>query len=142
MTLPNRITINDVEYVRADSVSTRNPFEVYPHDLPEVMTYLDAEKAVAKMGDGWRIPTLEELQLMYKNKDETFCTAAIASDYPGWYWSSTEPRDYSSSVHIVCFSDGGESWDFKAGDRLSCRPVRLVAAPSLGAYCVRNVGDK
>ena len=63
----------------------------------------------------------------------TFKTAATrASGYPDWYWSSTEYRGYSSFVHIVRFSDGYESWSHKDDGRLSCRPVRLVAAPSLG----------
>ncbi|MBI3440597.1 MAG: hypothetical protein HY052_02140 [Proteobacteria bacterium] len=64
----------------------------------------------------------------------TFTTAASGSGYPGWYWSSTENRDDSSGVHGVRFSDGYESWDRKDSLRLSCRPVRLVAAsaPSLG----------
>lgn len=104
-------------------------FEVYPHDLPNTMTFLDAEKEVAKLGGGWRIPTLEELRLMYKNKDSTFCTKpSNGSDCPGWYWSSTEGRGHSSRVHGVRFSDGGEGWDPKDDGRLSCRPVRLVAA--------------
>jgi len=105
-------------------------FEVYPHDLPQTMTYLDAVKAVAAIGDGWRIPTLEELRVMYKNKDNIggFCTnASSGSDYPDWYWSSTENRDNSSYVHGVRFSDGNELWYHKDNGRLSCRPVRLVA---------------
>lgn len=139
-TLPKEITINDVKYIRADTVvnvvRTDIPFEVYPQDLPETMTYVKAVKAVEDLNRNhgttdWRIPTLEELKLMYKNKDEigTFCTkAASGSDYPDWYWSSTENRDNSSYVHVVRFSDGNESWFHKDDIRLSCRPVRLVAA--------------
>lgn len=106
------------------------PFEVYPHDLPKLMTYLEADKAVKELGDGWRIPTLEELRLMYKNKDKIggFCTEDYGSDYPDWYWSSSENRVNSSHVHGVRFSDGDEYWGPKDDDRLSCRPVRLVAA--------------
>lgn len=148
--LPKEITINDVKYVRADSVRALTAkgadavyggsikyigdeklIEVYPHDLPETMTYLNTVKAVEKLGDGWRIPTLEELRLMYKNKDEIggFCTSGRSgSGYPDWYWSSTENRDDSSYVHDVRFSDGDEDWNRKDYYRLSCRPVRLVAA--------------
>ena len=110
--------------------------EIYPHDLPETMTYLNAVKAVAKLDDGWRIPTLEELRLMYKNKDTVggVITTSSGSGYPDWYWSSTEHRDYSSYVWIVRLSDGYEGWHHKDISRLSCRPVRLVpvSAPSLG----------
>jgi hypothetical protein len=105
------------------------PFEVYPENLP-VMTYVDAVKAVKKLGKRWRIPTLEELRLMYKHKDEIggVITEGSGSDCPGWYWSSTEGRDNSSYVRGVRFSDGVEGWGRRDDDRWSCRPVRLVAA--------------
>jgi len=112
-------------------------FEVYPHDLPEPMTYVDTVKAVAKLGDGWRIPTLPELKLMYAQNDKIggFCTEpSSGSDYPAWYWSSTPDRDSTYYVVSVRFSDGYANWGLKDFIRLSCRPVRLVpaAAPSLG----------
>lgn len=110
--------------------ATGLPFEIYPKDIG-VMTYVDAVKSVAKLGDGWRIPTLEELRLMYKNKDSTYCTTPSGSDFPDWYWSSTEDRLTPSNVHLVRFSDGDEDWNRKDDCRLSCRPVRLVAAPGL-----------
>lgn len=107
--------------------------EVYPHDLPRTMTYLDAVKEIEKLGDGWRIPTIEELRKMYKIKDVIggFCTDDRGGSVsPGWYWSSTEDRDYPSYVHVVRFSEGGESWGHKNDHRLSVRPVRLVAVSS------------
>ncbi len=116
--------------------------EIYLHDLPEAMTYVDTLAALAKVNaetitgkPAWRIPTLEELRVLYKNKDKIggFCTEDKGgSGYPDWYWSSTEDRDDSSGVHNVRFSDGDEGWSLKDNFRLSCRPVRLVAAPSLG----------
>jgi hypothetical protein len=117
------------------------PFDVYPKDLPETMTYLDAVEAVKNLGDGWYIPTLNELRLMYINKDRFggFCTAERGgSDFPCWYWSSTEDRDNSSDVLGVRFSGGSEGWFPKDDYRLSCRPVRLVAAPSLPRRQVRS----
>jgi hypothetical protein len=101
---------------------------------------------------GWIIPTRDllsgkdvngnatQLDNLYAHKDKgalagTFCMAASSgSVFPVCYWSSTEHRDYSSVVHIVRFSDGGEFWFRKDIGRLSCRPVRLVTAqsPSLG----------
>lgn len=109
--------------------TTTLKFEVYPHDLPETMTFLDAEKAVAALGDGWEIPTIEQLRLMCERKDEIggFCTEYDSgSDYPDYYWSRTELSD-PSFVRNVRFSDGFEDWDHKDYYRLSCRPVRSVA---------------
>ena len=115
------------------------PFETYPTNLP-VMTYVDAVKAVEainrklKKGEPqWHIPTLEEARLQYKNKDEIggFITEDSGSDYPYSYWSSTPDRDYPTYVVNVRFSDGLEYWNHKDNFRLSCRPVRLAAAPAL-----------
>lgn len=110
--------------------------EIYPHDLPETMTYVNAVKAVEALGDGWRIPTLTELRVTYEQKDAIggFCTSDKGgSGFPDWYWSSTEDRDFSSCVLVVRFSDGNELWIHKDYVRLSCRPVRLVAASSAPA---------
>ena len=66
---------------------------------------------------------------------DTFTTAAASGsddDYPRWYWSSTEPRELPSGVWTVGFSDGTEDWHLKDNLRLSCRPVRFVAATSPG----------
>ena len=57
-------------------------FEVYPDDLGD-MTWDEAKKACADLGDGWRLPNRLELLLMYNNQDEL---GGFASSY---YWSST-----------------------------------------------------
>ena len=116
-----------------------------PTDLGVTMTFNDAAKAVKKLNsnkalghDDWQIPALENVRVLQKNQNEgvlkgTFKTAVSSgSNCPDWYWSSTEDRGNSSNVRIVRFSDGTEGWDHKDDLRLSCRPVRLVAAPSLG----------
>jgi hypothetical protein len=43
-------------------------------------------------------------------------------------------RIATDNVPKTCakLSDGGEDWTRKDDGRLSCRPVRLVALPSLG----------
>ncbi len=95
---------------------------------------------------GWIIPTRDILRgndvdgkdttpdnfFAHQNRGAfkgTFKTAtASVSRYPGWYWSSTEDRDTSSCVRVVCFSGGYENWFTKDNFLLSCRPVRLVEA--------------
>ena len=120
-----------------------------PNDLDVAMTFNDAAKAVKTINknkslghDDWEIPSLENLRILQKNKDEgalkgsfnlTGSTGGV-SDYPDYYWSSTEGRDCSNGVHGVRFLDGVGYWGRKDYRRLSCRPVRLAAAsaaPSL-----------
>jgi hypothetical protein len=108
-------------------------------DLDVAMTFNDVAKAVRRMNsqrvhghDDWQIPSKDALEVLQKNQNEralkgTFETAASSgSDYPGWYWSSTEDRDHPSVVWVVRFSGGLGDWDPKDFVRLSCRPVRLV----------------
>ena len=57
--------------------------EVMKEDLG-VMTLYEAKKAFASLGDGWRLPTKDELDLLYENKEKI---GGFASNY---YWSSTE----------------------------------------------------
>ena len=63
-------------------------FEVAQYDFEAEMNWDDAKLACAKLGKGWRLPTKNELNVMYKNKDRI---GGFADDY---YWSSTE---YGSS---------------------------------------------
>ena len=59
--------------------------EVAEFDFPKEMTITEAENACAKLlgGGGWRLPTLDELNLMYQYKDE------IGGFKDWYYWSST-----------------------------------------------------
>lgn len=91
--------------------------------LPALMTYRDAEKAVVALGNGWRIPTREELLLIYTSRKEIGGFNS-GSDNGRWYWSSTEHRDASDLVYAVDFSDGDVTWVHKDFHRLSCRAVR------------------
>jgi|TARA_B110000879_G_scaffold22306_1_gene28924 hypothetical protein len=49
-----------------------------------MMNWEDAKSACADLGDGWRLPTKDELNMMYENKDEIGGFANSNS-----YWSST-----------------------------------------------------
>ena len=65
--------------------------KVAQYDFPEKMSWYDAEKACADLGDGWRLPTKYELDFMYDNRRKI----GGFGDY--LYWSSTE-------------KDAGDAW--------------------------------
>jgi len=85
------IIIDGIEYVPKEYKIDREPtilkktlhFEVYCEDL-EPSNWTNAMKLCSKLGDGWRLPTILELQLMYENKD------LIGNLKDTAYWSSTE----------------------------------------------------
>jgi uncharacterized protein DUF1566 len=104
--------------------------EIYDKDLPETMTWVKADEYIKKHLPEWRMPTREELNIIYNNKDKIggFSTKAASGSggYPRWYWSCTERRGNRDLVWSAGFSDGGGGWSHKDGLRSSCRPVRLV----------------
>jgi hypothetical protein len=100
--------------------------EVYPEDAPKLMTWNEATEWAKSVGDGWRLPTKEELLLIYENRYRipSLKTSRSGSDFAHWYWSCTEPRDDASKVYDVDFTDGGGGWDHKDTISLSSRLVR------------------
>ena len=57
--------------------------EVMTKDLGK-MNWENAKKSCADLGNGWRLPTKDELNLMYLNKDK------IGGFANSGFWSSTE----------------------------------------------------
>lgn len=81
-------------------------FEVYPKDLGE-HTWKDAKKVCEDLGDGWRLPTREELHFIWLNRD-TIGGFAVA-----YYWSSSESNtNYTWTQH---FGNGYQYYGYKAG---------------------------
>jgi len=56
--------------------------EIAEHDFPEKMTWRDADSVCSSLGEGWRLPSTEELDIIYKNK---FVIGGFRDDF---YWSS------------------------------------------------------
>ena len=80
-------------------------FEVAQYDFEEEMTWDNAKAACAKLGKGWRLPTKDELNVMYKNKDRI---GGFADNY---YWSSTELEvNFAWNQY---FGSGGQSKESK-----------------------------
>ena len=90
--------------------------EVMTEDLEGKMTWEDAMKACADLGDGWRLPTKDELNTLYQNKDKIGGFA----DYG--YWSSTElDNDYA---WLQYFFNGYQSSGYKKHFGYYVRAVR------------------
>lgn len=122
MTLPTRIIINDVEYVRADSITSSVPldlpFEVAEHD-EGIMSWNEAMNKERK--DGWRLPTRDESNLMYLNKHK-IPNLDTSGSYPsGWYWSGTPYYVFNACGQR--FSDGLQYYGYRYYDS-SVRCVR------------------
>lgn len=96
------------------------PFEVAIADAPTLMTWDEAIKYAADLPheEGslpWRLPTKDELNLMYENRE-----AIGGFDLTGWYWSSS-PVNYNFAW-VQRFSDGLQCNHF----RVYVNSVRVV----------------
>ena len=88
--------------------------EVMTEDLGE-MNWHEAKKACADLGDGWRLPTKDELNILYVNKDK------IGGFANSLYWSSTENGgNYAWFQHFVY----GDQNDFYKSATSYVRAVR------------------
>lgn len=86
--------------------SVKLGIEVKTYDIGEtsvvtgtgINTWGEAKKACEKLGDGWRLPTIEELKFIYVNRDK------LGNFKADIYWSSTEHVD--DGAWYVDFRDG------------------------------------
>ena len=61
------IVIGQSKKIIGNPIKIEN-LEVAQHDFPNRMTGDDAKAACAKLGEGWRLPTKDELNLLYQKK--------------------------------------------------------------------------
>lgn len=101
--------------------------EVMTEDLPEMMNWDQAKQACAALGDGWRLPTKDELNVLYKNKDN------IGGFYPNYYWSITIGEENPLGIFpwVQYFNASGNQYFNYEGDpgthnEYSVRPVRSL----------------
>ena len=72
-------------------------------DETEYWEWSDAKQWCLNHGDGWRLPTKDELLAIYQNKRDinywlTRCKGIQLGD--GWYWSSTNSDGCANSVNM------------------------------------------
>jgi hypothetical protein len=102
----NTVTTADVRVINTVKIGN---LEVMTEDLGEpTMDWDDAMKACADLGDGWRLPTKDELNILYENKDK------IGGFANNFYWSSTE--DDSDIAWGQGFNDGTQNLNAKFGN--------------------------
>ena len=76
--------------------------EVAEKDFPKGMNWEDAKKACKRLGSGWRLPTKEELNTLYLNKDKI---GVFANNI---YWSSTENENDNNYAWHQNFNNGNQ----------------------------------
>ena len=90
-----------------------NNIEVARNDFSNVQTWMDANRKCNGLGEGWRLPTKDELNRLYNNKDKI--GGFKDSVFDDVYWSSSESADrgYGIEAWFQKFSSGGQSFESK-----------------------------
>ena len=117
---------------KTDNVGGVIGFEFYHKDLGK-MDWENATKACAELGDGWRLPTKEELNFIYINKDDIGGLQDGNNNQPfqiRCYWSSTEKGVSDNGMYyglawLQYFNDGLQDYGDK-DDECNVRAVRDV----------------
>lgn len=101
------ITINGQEYQLTPIAQEKKlvikrdfNFEIHPDELGK-MTWHEAVEKVKELGDGWRLPTLTELKLIWDSEHKDLFQKE-------WYWSSSE--GYFNYAWLFYF-DFGSAYD-------------------------------
>jgi hypothetical protein len=94
---------------------------VAQYDFQNRMDWVYAKAACAKLGKGWRLPTLDELYYLSLNKNRI---GNFANDA---YWSSSEDGNYAWSQIIMI----GKEYSLNVGNRFRQGKYEH--------YCVRAV---
>ena len=93
--------------------------QIAQFDFPEEMNWVDSKLFCEALGEGWRLPTLEELHAIYEKKDK------IEGLTHSTYWSSTDATIlFDAWSHN--FINGQQSTTIfnKYSDRFGVRAVR------------------
>ena len=92
--------------------------EVAQRDFPNRMEWNAAVKACSDLGNGWRLPTRDELNLLYVNREK------IGYFANNDYWSSTEVD--ADNAWRQYFNGGFQATLFKVRGFANVRAVRTV----------------
>ncbi len=96
-------------------------FEVAENDLSKLFNWNEGKGECVALGDGWRLPTKEEMEIMHNYPSQEHLAKKIFDD--GEYWSSNEIDDvYAWSMYL----NGGKSIGNEKTHEKLIRPVRSL----------------
>jgi uncharacterized protein (TIGR02145 family) len=94
--------------------------EIYKCDIGS-FSFNDAKLECEKIGGGWRVPTKDELNILFENKE------SIGQFTDGFYWSSTKDESSVSFAWGQRFEDGFQNiCSSTAKFKNFIRPVRSI----------------
>ena len=98
--------------------------QVAEEDFPDSMDWYDAMAACQNLGNGWRLPTKEELKAMYEQLHK-HGKGNFGDSIDGggrWYWSSSQGN--SNNAWSMYFDDGSDDDYLNKDNDYGVRAVR------------------
>ena len=116
-----KVDSNDNNSSNVVFLNQNNKFiEVYYTDLPNLMNWEDAKDACVKLGEGWRLPSMEEFPLIHQE----IYLKGKSTFKEGKYWSAkVQDQIYSWGWNFYKQKNNDNFWD--KSKELWVRPVRL-----------------
>ncbi len=99
---------------------TGERLRVAENDFEKILDWFQAKSACGELGNGWRLPTRSELELMYKDLHKK----GNGNFKESHYWSSTEYGGYSA--WFFSFDDGSANVTSNKSRALYVRAVRAL----------------
>ena len=107
---------------------------VAQNDFPKEMEWEDAKKACTRLGAGWRLPTKNELNILFKDRERIgnfFIVLDPKNEYGNLYYSSSEGGSHHGDI-LVWIQDfnNGKQIDVMKTDYYRIRAVRKATIAS------------
>jgi hypothetical protein len=101
-----------------------NNLEVAEFDFPTKLNWNDSKIACSKLGKGWRLPTVQELELIYNANKKMKMNFKPSDGFDDQYWSS-ELNFSKNSVQIMMMASGLKFIGFVT-EKCNVRAVRSI----------------
>jgi formylglycine-generating enzyme required for sulfatase activity len=91
------------------------------------MDWNEAKNACEKLGEGWRLPTKDELDIIYKNRALIGGFGKLQPDYEQtFYWSSSLLADGNNNYYYIHLITEFHTTVMDKNEALSVRAVRTI----------------
>ncbi len=111
-----------LEHIIGD-ITELGDLEIAQFDLPDQVNWYDANKFCVSLGKNWRLPTKDELNKLYNNKDK------IQGFKNEHYWSSSQNN--KDEAWIQYFMNGNQSNNLNKRYKCNVRVVRTLKNSSV-----------
>jgi hypothetical protein len=99
--------------------------DIFETDFEQELNYYDAQKACTNLGENWRLPTLDELEVIFKNSKDYYTPNFNNNFANTYYWTSTEYNKFNAWVLLPKYSSAFSKEFFGKSNTFNVRAVKF-----------------